>query len=152
MLTPLLQVLTGEASIFTVEARVHSKVACLSRQVSTVQHSTVQYSTVQLLPAGGVRHDVGAAGRDAAARHERHQQHQQLRQKHRLRAGLGPHRVRARALQTGTVHCTVQHSAAQYSSLQGEEADCTFVVLSGRLRSVVQRGDGRKELVGEFGR
>ena len=35
---------------------------------------------------------------------------------------------------------------------QGEEADCTFVVLSGRLRSVVQRGDGRKELVGEFGR
>ena len=44
-----LQVLTGEASIFTVEAREHSKVACLSRQVSTVtvQHSTVQYSTVQ---------------------------------------------------------------------------------------------------------
>ena len=26
------------------------------------------------------------------------------------------------------------------------------MVLSGRLRSVVQRGDGRKELVGEFGR
>ena len=41
-----LQVLTGEASIFTVEARVHSKVACLSRQVSTAQYSTVQYSTV----------------------------------------------------------------------------------------------------------
>ena len=28
-----LQVLTGEASIFTVEARAPSKVACLSRQV-----------------------------------------------------------------------------------------------------------------------
>ena len=47
---------------------------------------------------------------------------------------------------------TVQYSTVQYISLQGEEADCTFVVLSGRLRSVVQRGDGRKELVGEFGR
>ena len=32
-----LQVLTGEASIFTVEATVHSKVACLSRQVRS-QH------------------------------------------------------------------------------------------------------------------
>ena len=35
---------------------------------------------------------------------------------------------------------------------QGQEADCTYVVLSGRLRSVVQRKDGRKEMVGEYGR
>ena len=34
---------------------------------------------------------------------------------------------------------------------QGEEADCTFVVLSGRLRSVVTR-NGRRELAGEYGR
>ena len=36
---------------------------------------------------------------------------------------------------------------------QGDAADCTYVVLSGRLRSVAQRQPGgRKELVAEFGR
>ena len=34
---------------------------------------------------------------------------------------------------------------------QGDEADCTYVILSGRLRSVVTR-NGNRELVGEFGR
>lgn len=34
---------------------------------------------------------------------------------------------------------------------QGDEADCTYVVLSGRLRSVVQR-NGKRELVAEYGR
>lgn len=34
---------------------------------------------------------------------------------------------------------------------QGDEADCTFVILSGRLRSVIVR-NGRRELAGEFGR
>ena len=34
---------------------------------------------------------------------------------------------------------------------QGDEADCTYVILSGRLRSVVQR-NGNRELSGEFGR
>ena len=33
-----LEVLTGEASIFTVEAKQHSKVACLSRQVTLASH------------------------------------------------------------------------------------------------------------------
>ena len=34
---------------------------------------------------------------------------------------------------------------------QGDEADCTYVVLSGRLRSVLNR-NGNRELAGEFGR
>ncbi|CAL8278047.1 unnamed protein product [Merluccius merluccius] len=35
---------------------------------------------------------------------------------------------------------------------QGEKSDSTFIVLSGRLRSVIQKDDGKKELTGEYGR
>ncbi|KAG1704472.1 Neuropathy target esterase sws [Nymphon striatum] len=35
---------------------------------------------------------------------------------------------------------------------QGEKSDCTYVVLSGRLRSVITHKNGKKELVGEYGR
>lgn len=35
---------------------------------------------------------------------------------------------------------------------QGDESDCTFIVLSGRLRSVITHQGGKKELVGEYGR
>ncbi|XP_040013279.1 patatin-like phospholipase domain-containing protein 7a isoform X2 [Xiphias gladius] len=35
---------------------------------------------------------------------------------------------------------------------QGEKSDCTFIVLSGRLRSVILKEDGKKELIGEYGR
>ncbi|XP_075935857.1 patatin-like phospholipase domain-containing protein 7a [Anarhichas minor] len=35
---------------------------------------------------------------------------------------------------------------------QGEKSDSTFIVLSGRLRSVIMKEDGKKELVGEYGR
>ncbi|XP_039766186.1 patatin-like phospholipase domain-containing protein 6 isoform X4 [Ornithorhynchus anatinus] len=35
---------------------------------------------------------------------------------------------------------------------QGDRSDCTYIVLNGRLRSVIQRGTGKKELVGEYGR
>nr|CAD7460760.1 unnamed protein product [Timema tahoe] len=35
---------------------------------------------------------------------------------------------------------------------QGDESDCTFIVLSGRLRSVITHGNGKKELVGEYGK
>lgn len=31
-------------------------------------------------------------------------------------------------------------------------SDCTYIVLSGRLRSVITHHDGKKELVGEYGR
>ncbi|XP_072311392.1 patatin-like phospholipase domain-containing protein 7 [Eucyclogobius newberryi] len=35
---------------------------------------------------------------------------------------------------------------------QGDKSDCTFIVLSGRLRSVISKEDGKKELIGEYGR
>ncbi|XP_004714522.1 patatin-like phospholipase domain-containing protein 7 [Echinops telfairi] len=35
---------------------------------------------------------------------------------------------------------------------QGDSSDCTYIVLSGRLRSVIRKGDGKKRLVGEYGR
>ncbi|KAG8518611.1 Patatin-like phospholipase domain-containing protein 7, partial [Galemys pyrenaicus] len=35
---------------------------------------------------------------------------------------------------------------------QGDRSDCTYIVLSGRLRSVVRKEDGKKRLAGEYGR
>ncbi|XP_041530348.1 patatin-like phospholipase domain-containing protein 7 isoform X1 [Microtus oregoni] len=35
---------------------------------------------------------------------------------------------------------------------QGDKSDCTYIVLSGRLRSVVRKDDGKKRLAGEYGR
>ncbi|CAL8321162.1 unnamed protein product [Lota lota] len=35
---------------------------------------------------------------------------------------------------------------------QGEKSDSSYIVLSGRLRSVIQKDDGKKELTGEYGR
>ena len=35
---------------------------------------------------------------------------------------------------------------------QEDEASAAYIILSGRLRSVVKRDDGKKELVDEFGR
>ncbi|NXN12662.1 PLPL6 esterase, partial [Indicator maculatus] len=35
---------------------------------------------------------------------------------------------------------------------QGDQSDCTYIVLNGRLRSVIQKGSGKKELIGEYGR
>ena len=35
---------------------------------------------------------------------------------------------------------------------QGEASDSTYIVLSGRLRSVISRRDGRRELLGEYAR
>ncbi|XP_068608693.1 patatin-like phospholipase domain-containing protein 7 [Brachionichthys hirsutus] len=35
---------------------------------------------------------------------------------------------------------------------QGEKSDSTFIVLTGRLRSVIMKEDGKKELIGEYGR
>ncbi|XP_068561962.1 patatin-like phospholipase domain-containing protein 7a isoform X2 [Cebidichthys violaceus] len=35
---------------------------------------------------------------------------------------------------------------------QGEKSDSTFIVLSGRLRSVILKEDGKKELIAEYGR
>ncbi|XP_053551626.1 patatin-like phospholipase domain-containing protein 7 isoform X2 [Bombina bombina] len=35
---------------------------------------------------------------------------------------------------------------------QGDKSDCTFIVLNGRLRSVIKKDDGKKQLTGEYGR
>jgi len=39
-----------------------------------------------------------------------------------------------------------------YIYRQGDESDCTFIVLSGRVRSVITQSNGKKELVGEYGK
>lgn len=44
-------------------------------------------------------------------------------------------------------------SYTRFSVLRQEEkSDSTFIVLSGRLRSVIMKEDGKKELIGEYGR
>ncbi|XP_028690359.1 patatin-like phospholipase domain-containing protein 7 isoform X11 [Macaca mulatta] len=35
---------------------------------------------------------------------------------------------------------------------QGDKSDCTYIMLSGRLRSVIRKDDGKKRLAGEYGR
>lgn len=35
---------------------------------------------------------------------------------------------------------------------QGDEANAAYIILNGRVRSVVKRSDGKKQLVDEFGR
>lgn len=35
---------------------------------------------------------------------------------------------------------------------QGDKSDCTYIVLSGRLRSVIRKDDLKKRLAGEYGR
>ncbi len=35
---------------------------------------------------------------------------------------------------------------------QGDEADAAYIILNGRVRSVVKKKDGKKELADEFGR
>lgn len=38
------------------------------------------------------------------------------------------------------------------SCRQGQTTDATYIVLSGRLRSVITLKDGRKEVVAEYGK
>merc|ERR1719422_1176463 len=110
-----LQVLTGEASIFTVEARAPSKVACLSRQV-VFDMMSVQPDVTLQLAMSVIEH-------------------------------ISPY---VRSIDFALDWVLVESGQALYR--QGDEADNTYVVLSGRLRSVVQKRDGRKEMVGEYGR
>ena len=39
-----------------------------------------------------------------------------------------------------------------YFCSQGEQATCAYIVLHGRLRSVVKKSDGKKEMLEELGR
>merc|ERR1719495_2553428 len=109
-----LQVLTGEPSIFTVQARQNSKVACLSRQVVFDMMSVQPDVTLQL--ANSVTEHMSTY---------------------------------VRSIDFALDWVLIESGKALYR--QGDEADCTYVVLSGRLRSVVQR-DGRREMVAEYGR
>ena len=110
-----LQVLTGEPSIFTVQANTNSKVACLSRQVVFDMMSVQPDVTLQL--AMSVIQHISSY---------------------------------VRSIDFALDWVLIESGQALYR--QGQEADCTYVVLSGRLRSVVQRKDGRKEMVAEYGK
>ncbi|CAG7837535.1 unnamed protein product [Allacma fusca] len=44
----------------------------------------------------------------------------------------------------------VESGRAMYR--QGDDSDCTYIILTGRLRSVITRRDGKKQLVGEYSR
>jgi len=109
-----LQVLTGEPSIFTVQAKVNSKVACLSRQVVFDMMSVQPDVTLQL--ANSVTEHMSSY---------------------------------VRSIDFALDWVLIESGKALYR--QGDEAESTYVVLSGRLRAVVQR-DGRKEMVAEYGR
>jgi len=109
-----LQVLTGEPSIFTVQATVNSKVACLSRQVVFDMMSVQPDVTLQLA--------------NSVTEHMSHY---------------------VRSIDFALDWVLIESGKALYR--QGDEADCTYVVLSGRLRSVVQK-EGRREMVAEYGR
>lgn len=39
-----------------------------------------------------------------------------------------------------------------FACRQGDKSDCTYIVLNGRLRSVLRKDDGKKHLTGEYGR
>lgn len=44
------------------------------------------------------------------------------------------------------------HSRRPCPHRQGDKSDCTYIVLSGRLRSVIRKDDLKKRLAGEYGR
>uniref|UniRef100_A0A8C1JF91 lysophospholipase n=1 Tax=Cyprinus carpio TaxID=7962 RepID=A0A8C1JF91_CYPCA len=49
---------------------------------------------------------------------------------------------------------TLLHSIIKFVVVhrQDDQSDCTYIVLNGRLRSVIRKANGKKELVGEYGR
>lgn len=55
-----------------------------------------------------------------------------------------------RELDFGLDWMELEAGRALYS--QGDEATCAYIVLHGRLRSVVRKGDGKKEMLEELGR
>ena len=49
--------------------------------------------------------------------------------------------------------CVRKYNMVSFSlSRQGQPTDSTFIVLSGRLRSVITHKNGRKEVVAEYGK
>lgn len=110
-----LQVLTGEPSFFTVQARQSSKVATLSRQVV---------------------YDIMSKQPDVTL--------------HLARSVIDHMSQFVRSIDFALDWVLIDSGKALYH--QGDESDSTYVVLSGRLRSVKENKNGNKEMVAEYGR
>lgn len=50
------------------------------------------------------------------------------------------------------VHVRTHFEPLSVSCRQDDQSDCTYIVLNGRLRSVIRKANGKKELVAEYGR
>lgn len=111
----VLEVMTGEASAFTIKARSNTKLASISKQNI--------YEIIGKYP------------------------HVSLKLAHQVAKRLSPF---VRQIDFALDWNHVESGRAIYR--QGEPSDSTYIVLSGRLRSVITRPNGKKELISEHGR
>jgi len=111
----VLEVITGEASPFTIRSRSSTKLASISKQNI--------YEIIGKYP------------------------HVSLKLAHQVVKRLSPF---VRQIDFALDWNHVESGRAIYR--QNELSDSTFIVLSGRLRSVITRVNGKKELTNEYGR
>lgn len=111
----VLEVITGEASPFTIKSRSSSKLASISKQNI--------YEIIGKYP------------------------HVSLKLAHQVVKRLSPF---VRQIDFALDWNHVESGRAIYR--QQEQSDSTYIVLSGRLRSVITRSNGKKELTNEYGR
>lgn len=111
----VLEVMTGEASAFTIKARTNIKLASISKQNI--------YEIIGKYP------------------------HVSLKLAHQVVKRLSPF---VRQIDFALDWNHVESGRAIYR--QTEPSDSTYIVLSGRLRSVITRPNGKKELISEHGR
>lgn len=111
----VLEVITGEASPFTIRSRGCSKLASISKQNI--------YEIIGKYP------------------------HVSLKLAHQVVKRLSPF---VRQIDFALDWNHVESGRAIYR--QNEQSDSTYIVLSGRLRSVITRANGKKELTNEYGR
>lgn len=111
----VLEVITGEASAFSVKSRSNTKLASISKKNI--------YEIIGKYP------------------------HVSLKLAHQVVKRLSPF---VRQIDFALDWSHVESGRAIYR--QGELSDSTYIVLSGRLRSVITRANGKKELTSEHGR
>lgn len=111
----VLEVITGEASAFTIKSRSNTKLASISKQNI--------YEIIGKYP------------------------HVSLKLAHQVAKRLSPF---VRQIDFALDWNHVESGRAIYR--QAELSDSTYIVLSGRLRSVITRLNGKKELISEHGR
>ena len=111
----VLEVITGEASAFTIKSRSNTKLASISKQNI--------YEIIGKYP------------------------HVSLKLAHQVIKRLSPF---VRQIDFALDWNHIESGRAIYR--QGELSDSTYIVLSGRLRSVITRTNGKKELTSEHGR